>query len=379
MKKFGILILFIISFACKETHSSKKENGQDLGKAMAIENATGFSITKFNSYSVITVNSPWANTKKKFIYVLAEKEANIPENLDYDQEITIPVKKVVATSTTHIPAIEALDEIESLKGFPDLDFISSEKTRTLIKADKIKDVGNNENLNTELLIDIQPDVVIGFSINATNKSLQKIQKAGIPVIYNGEWTEATALGKAEWIKFFGALYNKNEEAKTIFDSIKTNYINAKKLAKTAKTKPTVFSGSMYKDQWYVPFGNSWQANIFNDAHATYVWSETEGQGSLKLSFEKVLNDAKNADFWVSTGQFTSYNQLFNQSSHLNEFKAVKNRKVYSVSMSKGATGGILFYELGPSRPDLILKDLIKIFHPKLLPDYTSTFIKELDN
>lgn len=382
MKKLGILLLFLCFIACKENnHSSTKANNSKNinGNKITIENATGFSITQFDSYSILNVTSPWPQAEKEFKYVLAEKGANLPNDLKYDQKITIPVEKVVATSTTHIPFLELLEETESLKAFPGLDFISSEKTRKRIEKKQLKDVGKNENLNTELLIALQPDVVIGFSINASNKSLQKLQQTGIPVIYNGEWTERTALGKAEWIKFFGALYNKNEQAKAIFDTIKTNYRNAKKLASNAATKPSVFSGSMYKDQWYVPYGNSWQATLFTDAKADYIWSDTHGQGSLQLPFENVLHKAQHADFWVSTGQFTAYSQLLKQSPHLNQFKAVKEKKVYSVSMSKGKTGGVIFYELGPSRPDLILKDLIKVFHPKLLPEYQPTFIKELNN
>ncbi|WP_372920190.1 ABC transporter substrate-binding protein, partial [Salegentibacter sp.] len=149
------------------------------------------------------------------------------------------------------------------------------------------------------------------------------------------------------------------------------------LAETAKNQPDVISGSMYKDQWYMPYGNSWQARFIDEANANYLYKETEGSGSLSLSFENVLEKAQNADFWISSGEVNSYSQLLNESRHYSQFKAVREKKVFSVSLEKGETGGVLYFELGPQRPDLILKDLISIFHPELLPDHEQVFFKAL--
>jgi iron complex transport system substrate-binding protein len=45
---------------------------------------------------------------------------------------------------------------------------------------------------------------------------------------------------------------------------------------------------------------------------------------------------------------------------------------------KGKTGGILYYELGPNRPDIVLKDLVKILHPELLVGYKPFFFEKLN-
>jgi len=313
------------------------------------------------------VYTPWPEAKDPFLYLLKEKNTQIPEDIKYDQKVEIPVEKIVVTSTTHIPALEALNVENTLIGFPGLNYISSEKTRKLINNGEVSEIGQNENINSEVLIDLDPDVVIGFAINASNKSFETIQKTGIPVIYNGDWTELTPLGKAEWIKFFGALYGKDEKAAEIFQNIKLEYTKAKELAKSAKSSPKVIGGAMYNDNWYMPYGNSWQAQFIQDANADYLYADTKGNGSLSLAFESVLEKAEDAEYWISSGQFTSYEQLFNESEH---FK--------SISLSQGETGGIIFYELGPQRPDLILKDLISIFHPELLKNYKPVFYKPLN-
>ena len=377
LKKILFLFLILGTISCKETSEGKKTISKE-GVETPIENAKGFTITKYDGYSLIEVKTPWPDAEEPFRYILKKKGSTLPEDLKYDQIVEIPVEKTVVTSTTHIPAIEALNKENTITGFPGLNYISSDKTRKLIDKGEISELGQNENINTEVLIELAPDVVVGFAINASNKSFETIQKTGIPVIYNGDWTEQTPLGKAEWIKFFGALYGMEKEAAEIFDKIKSEYTSAKELAKTADNSPKVISGAMFNDNWYMPYGNSWQAQFLKDANADYLYDDTKGDGSLSLAFETVLEKAEDAEYWVSSGQFTSYDQLFNESEHYKRFKAVQDKNVYSVSLSQGETGGILFYELGPQRPDLILKDLISIFHPGLLENYEPVFYKPLN-
>ncbi|HEY9183761.1 MAG TPA: ABC transporter substrate-binding protein [Salegentibacter sp.] len=377
MKYFVSLLSLLFLFSCKNEEQRTSPGLISEGKSIEIKYAKGFSIEEFSGYSIVKVHKPWPNSDLGLTYLLAKKDAEIPEKLHYDQKVEVPVEKIVVTSTTHIPALEALQVEDKLTGFPGLGYISSENTRKLINSGKIKELGKNENINTEVLIDLQPDVVIGFAIDGNNKTFENIQKTGIPVVFNADWVEEDPLGKAEWIKFIGAFFNKTNQATAIFKQIESDYLEARELAKTAKNQPDVISGSMYKDQWYMPYGNSWQARFIANANANYLYKETDGSGSLALSFENVLEKAQNADFWISTGQFTSYTQLLNESRHYEQFKAVKEKKVYSVSLEKGGTGGVLYFELGPQRPDLILKDLISIFHPDLLPNYKRAFFKAL--
>ncbi len=377
MKTLISLFSFLLLFSCKNEEKNISPVKFSEGNPVEIKYAKGFSIQEFNGYSIVKVHNPWPNSDLDLTYLLAEQNAEIPKDLQYDQKVQVPVEEVVVTSTTHIPALEALEVENKLTGFPGLDYISSEKTRELINSGKIKELGKNENINTEVLIALQPDVVIGFAIDGNNKTFENIQKTGIPVVFNADWVEEDPLGKAEWIKFIGTFFSKTDQAAAIFDQIESDYLEAKELAKTAKNQPDVIGGSMYKDQWYLPYGDSWQARFIADANANYLYKDTEGSGSLALSFENVLEKSQNADFWVSTGQFTSYTQLLNESRHYEQFKAVKEKKVFSVSLGKGETGGVLYFELGPQRPDLILKDLISIFHPDLLPNYEPVFFKAL--
>ncbi|MCG2430166.1 ABC transporter substrate-binding protein [Aequorivita xiaoshiensis] len=378
-KNLIVLFFFTLVFiSCKNETKESIESVSVEGKKLEVKYAKGFEIKAFEGYKTITLKNPWPGTDKTFTYALVERNATLPNQENYDAVVEIPIKQIVVTSTTHIPSLEMLGETNSLIGFPNLNYISSEETRKRISNNEIKELGKNEDINTEILIDLSPDAVIGFAVDGNNSAFSTIQNARIPVLYNSDWTEVSPLGKAEWIKFFGALYNKEKEADSIFNKIESEYISAKNLASEAKNKPTVISGAMYKDVWYMPQGNSWGAQFIQDANGDYLWRDSEGTGSLSLSLESVLDRGIEADFWIGPAQFNSLEELKEGSKAYAQFKAYKTGEVYSYSMKKGEKGGVIYYELAPNRPDLVLKDLIKILHPEMLPNHKFHFFDKLN-
>jgi len=351
-------------FGCKKEWNKPLEDTFK-GKEIPLKYAKGFKITEYETHKVLEIKNPWPNAEESYTYILS------------DSNIKIPIEKIVVTSTTHIPALELLNVEHSLVGFPGTRFISSEKTRQRIDDELVRELGKNEGINTEVLLELNPDLVVAFGIDGNNKTYETIKKANIPVIYNGDWVESSPLAKAEWIKFFGVLFNKEIKADSIFNTIENDYIKAKQLAKNATHRPTVLSGAMHKDIWYLPNGTSTEAQFLKDANVNYLWNDTKGNGSLALSFESVFEKAKNADIWLSPSNYPNLKALENANSHYNKFKAFQNRTIYSFNNTTGKTGGVLYYELGMSRPDLVLKDIIKICHPELLENYVPFFFKSL--
>jgi iron complex transport system substrate-binding protein len=367
------LLLVVFSFSCKK--EILKETAAPISKS-TIKHAKGFDIIIVNGLKKLIIKTGYQNVTTIFEYLILKKAAK-KATLN-NQTIQVPIKEIVVTSTTHIPMVELLNEESSIVGFPHTTYISSEKTRTLIDAGKIKEIGKESSLNTEILLDLQPELVVGYSITSADKSLTTVQKSGISVIYNGDWLEETPLGRAEWIKFFGVLYNKEKQADSIFNAIETNYLKAKKIALKATIKPTILSGAiMSKDIWNLPAGESFVAQFLKDANLNYLWKDSKGKGSLSLSFESIFDTGKNADFWIAPGYFSSKEQLLQSNQIYAEFTAFKNDRIYTPSIKKGKTGGVIYYELAPTRPDLVLKDIIKITHPNLLPNYELMFFEKM--
>jgi iron complex transport system substrate-binding protein len=379
--KKTLLFIFLIGFLACKNEAKSHLIAEQPSLNYVFKYANGFSISEHSDYKILTIKHPWPKADKVYKYALVhqDKLAKTTLNPDqFDDIITIPIQHIVVTSTTHIPALELLGVEQTLVGYPGTDYVSSEKVRTLIDSKQIRELGKNQDINTEVLLELKPDVVVGFGIDSKNKTFETIKKYGVPVIYNGDWVENSPLAKAEWIKFFGVLYNKKKEADSIFNQIESAYLDAKKLASEAKNRPTVLSGAMHKDVWYLPNGTSPEAQILNDANVNYLWSETTGSGSLALSFESVFEKAKDADIWLSPSYYSSFEALQKANEHYTKFKAFKNKAVFTFANTTGKTGGVLYYELGTARPDLVLKDIIKICHPELLKDYTPYFFKPLE-
>ncbi len=337
-----------------------------------IKYAKGFDIQHFNNYTRLTIKAPYQNSTETFEFVLTSKKTNSDLNT-----ILIPVNSIVVTSTTHIPMLELLQVENKLVGFPNTDYISSPKTRSLIAQGSIKELGHEESINTELLLDLKPDLVVGFSLNSNNKMFSVIEKLGIPVLLNGDWVEETPLGRAEWIKFFGVLFDKEKMADSIFNDIEKNYLEAKNIASKATEKPTVISGGLFKDVWNLPAGDSFEATFLKDANTDYLWKNSKGKGSLSLNIENVFEKGKDAELWISPSYFKTMEQLNDANDMYPKLKAFHNKNIFSYVNKQGALGGIIYFELAPARPDLVLKDLIKIAHPELLKNYDLTFYERL--
>jgi iron complex transport system substrate-binding protein len=380
MKNLVPKSIFILSFflliGCKKNETA--EVAKSPIARNSIEYASGLSIVKYEGFSVVRVTNAWPNANKNFTYILKEKEAKVPDSLQKYTTIQVPLQSVVVTSTTNIPYLEMLDVEDKLVGFPHTDYISSEKTRILIDKGAVKNVGQNEKLNIEQLIELSPDLIVTFGVDNNNPMLDNLTKSGLNVMIQADWMEQSPLGKAEWIKLYGALFGKEEKAKELFDKIVTSYNQAKKLVADKPATTTVLYGSMYEDVWYVAKGNSWVAQFMKDAQSNYLWADLKGTGSQGLSFEKVLDKAKAANVWIASGSFLTLAELQKANPHYSEFDAFKNKSIYTLESKFGATGGTIYYELSPSRPDLVLKDYIKIFHPDLLPSYEFTFASKLN-
>ncbi|MBQ4821752.1 ABC transporter substrate-binding protein [Aquimarina sp. MMG016] len=377
----SILIILSLFFICNSCKKIPKEAEQLTVMYLApqeIEYASGFTIQNKKNYKEIKVTSPWPDAKHALTYILYPKGTQKPLLHTNATFIEVPVEKIVVTSTTDVPMLEYLELEDKLVGFPHTDYVSSEKTRTLIDSGKVKEIGGERNLNTEVVLELSPDLIIGFSATGDTKAYDLIQKTGIPVVINGSWMERHPLARAEWIKFVAAFFGKEKKAEEIFSTIKKDYNEAVLLAQNTTNPPTVVSGNMFKDVWHVPGGESYVAKFLKDANTNYLWADTQKTGSIGLSFESVLEKAQNADLWIGSGNSKSLSQLKEKNHRYELFDAFKNKTVYSSTLKMGVKGGLIYYELGPMRPDLILKDIIHIAHPQVLTDYEPYFFEKLN-
>ncbi len=366
----------LIAFGCGDRNKTTSPEG--VLHRFELKYADGFSATFEDDHIWLDVNRPFQNAEQPFKYLLVKQGAPVPHHDIDTQVIYIPIKKIVCTSTTHIPLLDYLNESESLVGFPTTDYISSDKTRKLVDEGKVLDLGIDHSLNVELLLSLQPDLVMTYTISGDLGHLKKIKESNIPVVINAEYLEKHPLGRVEWIKFASLFYGKEQEADSIFRILENEYLELQAIMETVDNKPSVMSGVLYGDSWFLPAGENYAAKLFNDAGMTYLWSNEPGTGFVPLSFESVFVKAKEASYWIGASSFTSLKDLSSADQRYEWFDAFKNKKVYTYNARIGAKGGNEYLELGYLRPDIILKDLVKIAHPELLPTHELFFFRQLD-
>lgn len=369
---FIFIMLFNGLTACEKDNKSKSV------ETTTTEYAKGFSLTKKGTCTEIELKEPYAQAKSSFKYLLVPKTEKVPPHDAQVQVIRTPVEKIVCTSTSHVALLDYLNETDKLVGFPSTELISSKSVRMRIDSGLVTDLGMDKEMNLELLFSLHPDLVMGYSLSGDMGNLNKVKALGIPVVINAEYLENHPLGRAEWIKYMAAFFGKEKLADSIFNNIKNEYLKNKSLVGKVSLKPTVMSGILYGDAWFLPGGNNYGAKIFQDAGYHYLWEEDSSNSFLKLSFETVLSKGEEADYWIGVGSFRSKEEMKSAEPRYALFQPFKTSHIYTYDARIGPTGGSEYLELGYSRPDLILKDLIKIAHPELLPDYELYFHKKLN-
>lgn len=364
--------------ACSFLSCSKKETTTQANDNPTTKYAVGFTVTAIGNSKLVEVKQPYQNAKSGYQYLLVPKGEKVPPHDDATQVIFTPLESIVCTSTTHIPLLDYIGETAKLIGFPTTDYISSEKMRQRIDAGFVKELGIDKGMDIEVLFRLKPSLVMGYTMGSDLGQLKKIQELKIPVVINAEYLEKHPLGRAEWIKFMALFFGKEKVADSVFTEIEKEYLATTSLAKSLDRKSTVLSGVLYGDAWFLPGGQNYAAKILYDAGCDYLWSSDSTNGFLQLSFETVFTKAKSADLWIGVASFKSLTELQNSEQRYSLFKPFQQKQVYSYDARHGAKGGSEFLELGYLRPDLVLKDLVKITHPELMPSYELHFHKKLE-
>ncbi|QSE97610.1 ABC transporter substrate-binding protein [Fulvivirga lutea] len=378
MNKLVLLILLILTASCSQTEQKKETKEIYASKSLELSYATGFDVEYYEGYKKVIVQKPFMNADNGLEYILSDDPESLPQELQSLKIIKTPIQSIVCTSTTHIPFLDYLGETNSLVGFPTTDYISSEKMRERIENGQVTELGVDKEMNIERLVELNPDMVMGYSINGDLGQFDKISQLGISTVMNAEYLEEHPLGRSEWIKFVAAFYNKEDRADSVFKVIEENYRNYQKIVARQNQRPTVLSGIVYGDTWYLPGGDNYAAKLIEDAGGDYLWSSDSTRGFLELSFESVYEKANEATFWIGVASFETLESIKKADVRYANFSAFKTGEVYTNNWRKGAKGGSEFLELGYLRPDLILADLIKIFHPEVLPEHELYFHKRLE-
>jgi len=375
MKNHSVLLFVLILslFSCRN-------QPQRINKSNSNQFAQGFHILKMGAITRLDVFNPWENARNFiYSYYLIPKSIAIPDSLVGKQIIRTPVDKVVVLSTTHIGFIEKLGFESSIIGVSGKDFVTNPVVRKGIEQGLVHDVGYDQNLNYELLLQMKPDLVMAYGIGSDVAThLSKMKDLKIPVVINAEYLEETPLGRAEWLVFTGSFYNQTEHAQQVFNKIVMEYDSLKKIVSGTTHKPIILTGLPYKDNWWVPGGKSYMANMIADAGGDYLWKDNPSRESFVVSLESAIVKAIQAEFWINTGQTNSIQEILDSDERFKIIPSLQKKMVYNDNKLMNPTGGNEVWETGAANPQDLLRDLIHIFHPEIKEDTAFHYYQKLN-
>ena len=370
MRYIACLLFTFWVVACSQP---KKSHSEESLSSDTIRYAQGFTVHRFDDYTAVEVRDPWYSTRLLQRYLLIDRDRPVPGNLPKGTVVQVPAQNIVVYTSVHAAIIEQLGETERIIGVCEPRYMDTPSIQEGLKAGRIADMGEATAPNVELMIDKGAELVIVSPFQ--NSGYGPVEKLGIPILEGADYMESSPLGRTEWIRFYGMLFGKEALADSIFRNTEKNYLDLKRLITADTFRPTVISEKKFGASWFMPAGESYIANMYADAGADYVFKDLPGAGSTPLAFETVLDRAIHADMWLikyNQSKDMTYGDLRAEYTPYENFDAFKNRRIYSCN-----TGLVPYYEEFPLHPDYLLKDLIWVFHPELLPGYTPRYYRKM--
>jgi iron complex transport system substrate-binding protein len=355
--------------------------GVDLINDDTIQGAERFTLLGYDSCTVLTVSNPWQGAERvEHKFYLVKRGTKISASIDTSLVIYVPVKRIICTSTTHLAMISALGGEETIVGVSGTHYIYNEELYEKAKQGKIKDIGYEGGLNNELIVKLEPDLVMMYGIGSESQGfVSKIKEMGVKVMFNADYLENDPLGKAEWIKVFGALYCKEKLADSLFASISASYNSDKEyISENIESRPNVLLGLPFRDTWYISPGNSYINRLIEDAGGKYLWSETRSGISMPYGMENVYKKSMEAEYWLNTGGASSKNDILALDRRLGELPCFQNGALYNNNKRLSVAGGNDYWENGIMNPHLLLKDIASILHPDLFIDYEPFYYRKIE-
>ncbi len=360
--------LIVIMTGCLSNGNKNVEPGRDMAPdgGSSLMYAERFTLEDNETYTLLRVINPWqgeGDIVKK--YWLIERDVDA-DSLNVPDDVTVvrtPVDRVVCMSVTHVAMLDAIDKGSAIIGVSGGKMVYNRDLRERIERGEVREVGYEESLNRELIASMDADLLIAYGIGGESAGyFARLSEMGVNILYNAEYLERSPLGKAEWIKLFGALTGEREKSDSIFTEVREEYYRNMRLYRNEVVSdiPSVLLGLPWRDTWYVSPGNSFISNIIDDAGGNYLWRDRESGYSMPMGIESVYMRALEADYWINPGAAESLREIALSDERLTTLDVYKRGEVYNNTKRVREGGANDYWETGSVRPGLLLRDIALI-------------------
>lgn len=367
------ICLFVSTLFFMTGCGGAQDSGSDKGELLyQPQYALGYTIHKHGNSSIVSINNPWQGAEGVEFNLFLERDGD-KAPADFKGVVTkAPLKSVVCMSSSYVAFIDQIGEVGAVKGVSGARYITNPVVKQGYKDKEVREVGYDANVNFELIASLQPDLVMIYGLAGENSSLTlKFNELSIPYIYIGDYLEQSPLGKAEWLVAIGEMFDKREMAEKKFSEIESSYVEVKNLVEeydessNSDKKPVIMLNAPFRDTWFVPGDRNYMVRLIEDAGGAYACAGDDSDISKPISGESAYVHAYGADIWLNPGQVKSMDELKSLNPKFLDIPMVRNGEVYNNNARTTEDGGSDFWESGAVRPDIVLKDLVKIINPDL--------------
>ena len=366
-KNLNLLLLLALALAGCNSKSSRLT---DFNRPVYTpEYASGFDIqgAEGRQSVLLTVTNPWQGAEgvETTLFIARDGET-VPEGFE-GQVLEGNAARIVCMSSTHIAMLDAVGEVGRVVGVSGLDYISNPDIQA--RRDRIGDVGYEGNINYELLLSLDSDLVLLYGVNGASGMEPKLRELGIPFLYVGDYLEESPLGKAEWLVALSEVIGCRSAGEKVFAEIPVRYDALKRrVMENALDAPSVMLNTPYGDSWFMPSTESYAVRLITDAGGDYIYKKNTGNASTPVDMEEAYLLASAADMWLNVGMANSLGEVKAACPKFADTRCFLGGRVYNNNRRTNAAGGNDYWESGVVHPDLVLRDLVKIFHPELVEE-----------
>lgn len=401
-----LLLLFLVSCGTttnqEETASTSSQSDKDYFPEKAdVRYAENFSVSYHGNYKVVKAkvdfgraaqdsdSVSWAQAFTD-VMVLVQKGTPIPPlkgELKGAHVIEIPVHTAAGNADDAPTRFIALKVTDKLLGLGHSAVYDLDLRKRFLDGD-LKEIGASWHTgpNLEMLAAIQPELTILTMASLTQADgLQRTRGLKLKAAPDFSWSETTYLGQLEWIKYDALFFNAEAEANRYFEDIKSSCDSLASLVAQIDKKPGAMWGMHSKSGNWTVRSNGGIAelikiaganNPFEDGDAAITDTKANGLSEgITISDEIILQKASEVDF-IFSFQSTTGNWPPNQ--YMSAFPAFNENQLYHHFKRFRDYGAHDWYQTAPMRPDLLLSDLIKLFHPEILPDHEFFFMAPIE-
>lgn len=338
-----------------------------------MEHASLLRIARTDSFVRVEVMDAWHPGRTSQVYLLVPSDAPLPGQLPAGTVVRTPLRRAITCSAVHAGLLADLGRLGSVAGICDTRYVCRKDLRDALAAGSPADAGSSVTPDVERLVSLHPDAILVSPFENAGHGV--LAAAGVPLVECADYMETSALGRAEWMKFFGLLFGCESRTDSLYNAVCAAYDSLSAVATAAEDRPSLLCDRKEGATWYVPGGQSYLGRIYADAGAHYLFADRGESGSVPLSFEEVFRTARDADVWfVKYGAAAdlTYEALAGDFAPYRDFRPWRTRRIYGCN-----TYTVPYYETVPFRPDLLMRDVVKIMHPELLPGHTLRFYTPL--